>query len=132
MVNLKNQPVYYITIKAKRNSEIKTLYAGEDHLGLAGFFIDFDKARRFSCPVSAEKWFKFHFFDEETLPPEYYDWTSITIEELKLVPVMNIYLSKEDTVSNSVTLETTTKREKPKRTYKKKKVEDKIDTIPDT
>lgn len=132
MVNLKNQPVYYITIKANRNSEIKTLYAGEDHLGLAGFFIDFDKARRFSCPVSAEKWFKFHFFDEETLPPEYYDWTSITIEELKLVPVMNIYLSKEDTVSNSVTLETTTKREKPKRTYKKKKVEDKIDTIPDT
>lgn len=132
MVNFKNQPVYYITIKAKRNSEIKTLYAGEDHLGLAGFFIDFDKARRFSCPVSAEKWFKFHFFDEETLPPEYYDWTSITIEELKLVPVMNIYLSKEDTVSNSVTLETTTKREKPKRTYKKKKVEDKIDTIPDT
>lgn len=132
MVNLKNQPAYYITIKANRNSEIKTLYAGEDHLGLAGFFIDFDKARRFSCPVSAEKWFKFHFFDEETLPPEYYDWTSITIEELKLVPVMNIYLSKEDTVSNSVTLETTTKREKPKRTYKKKKVEDKIDTIPDT
>ena len=45
---------------------------------------------------------------------------------------MNIYLSKEETVSNSVTLETTTKREKPKRTYKKKKVEDKIDTIPDT
>lgn len=132
MVNLKNQPVYYITIKANRGSEIKTLFAGEDHLGLAGFFIDFDKARRFSCPVSAEKWFKFHFFDEETLPPEYYDWTSITIEELKLVPVMNIYLSKEDTVSNSVTLETTTKREKPKRTYKKKKVEDKIDTIPDT
>lgn len=132
MVVLKNQPVYYITIKAKRNSEIKTLYAGEDHLGLAGFFIDFDKARRFSCPVSAEKWFKFHFFDEETLPPEYYDWTSITIEELKLVPVMNIYLSKEETVSNSVTLETTTRQEKPKRTYKKKKVEDKIDTIPDT
>ena len=131
MVVLKNQPVYYITIKANRDSEIKTLYAGEDYLGLAGFFIDFDKARRFSCPVSAEKWFKFHF-DEETLPREYYDWTSITIEELKLVPVMNIYLSKEDTVSNSVTLETTTKREKPKRTYKKKKVEDKIDTIPDT
>ena len=74
---------------------------------------------------------KFHF-DEETLPPEYYDWTSITIEELKLVPVINIYLSKENTVSNSVTLETTTKQEKPKRTYKKKKVEDKIDTIPDT
>lgn len=131
MVNLQNQTVYYITIKAKRDSEIKTLYAGEDYLGLAGFFIDFDKARRFSCPVSAEKWFKFHF-DEETLPPEYYDWTSISIEELKLVPVMNIYLSKEDTVSNSVTLETTTKQEKPKRTYKKKKVEDKIDTIPDT
>lgn len=131
MVNLKNQPVYYITIKANRDSEIKTLYAGEDYLGLAGFFIDFDKARCFSCPVSAEKWFKFHF-DEETLPPEYYDWTSITIEELKLVPVMNIYLSKEDTVSNSATLETTTKREKPKRTYKKKKAEDKIDTIPDT
>ena len=131
MVNLKNQPVYYITIKAKRDSEIKTLYAGEDYLGLAGFFIDFDKARRFSCPVSAEKWFKFNF-DETNLPPEYYDWTSITIEELKLVPVMNIYLSKEETISNSKTLETTTKREKPKRTYKKKKVEDKIDTIPDT
>ena len=59
MVALKNQPVYYITIKANRDSEIKTLYAGEDYLGLAGFFIDFDKARRFSCPVSAEKWFKF-------------------------------------------------------------------------
>ena len=131
MVNLKKQPVYYITIKANRDSEIKTLYAGEDYLGLAGFFIDFDKARRFSCPLSAEKWFKFHF-DEKTLPPAYYDWTSITIEELKLVPVMNIYLSKEETVSNSVTLETTTRREKPKRTYKKKKVEDKIDTIPDT
>lgn len=131
MVALKNQPVYYITIKANRDSEIKTLYAGEDYLGLAGFFVDFDKARRFSCPLSAEKWFKFHF-DEETLPPEYYDCTSITIEELKLVPVMNIYLSKEETVSNSVTLETTTRREKPKRTYKKKKVEDKIDTIPDT
>lgn len=131
MVNLKNPPVYYITIKANRDSKIKTLYAGEDYLGLAGFFVDFDKARRFSCPLSAEKWFKF-YFDEETLPPEYYDWTSITIEELKLVPVMNIYLSKEETVSNSVTLETTTRREKPKRTYKKKKVEDKIDTIPDT
>lgn len=131
MLPLKNQPAYYITIKANRNSEIKTLFAGEDYLGLAGFFIDFDKARRFSCPLSAEKWFKFHF-DEETLPLEYYDWTSITIEELKLVPVMNIYLSKEETVSNSVTLETTTRREKPKRTYKKKKVEDKIDTIPDT
>lgn len=130
MVNLKNQPVYYITIKANRDSEIKTLYAGE-HFGEGGFFINFDSAKRFSCPLSAEKWFKFHF-DEETLPPEYYDWTSITIEELKLVPVMNIYLSKEETVSNSVTLETTTRQEKPKRTYKKKKVEDKIDTIPDT
>lgn len=65
MVNLKNQPAYYITIKANRNSEIKTLYAGEDHLGLAGFFIDFDKARRFSCPVSAEKWFKFHFLTKK-------------------------------------------------------------------
>lgn len=132
MVTLKNHPVYYITIKANRGSEIKTLFAGEDCLGLAGFFVDFDKAKRFSCPLSAEKWFKFHFFDEETLPPEYYDWTSITIEELKLVPVMNIYLSKEETVSNSVTLETTTRQEKSKRTYKKKKVEDKIDTIPDT
>ena len=130
MLPLKNHPAYYITIKANRDSEIKTLFAGEDYLGLAGFFVDFDKARRFSCPLSAEKWFKFHF-DEETLPPAYYDWTSITIEELKLVPVMNIYLSKEETVSNSVTLETTTRREKPKRTYKKKKVEDKIDTIPD-
>lgn len=131
MINLKNQPIYYITIKANRDSEIKTLFAGEDYLGLAGFFVDFDSAKRFSCPLSAEKWFKFNF-DETNLPPEYYDWTSITIEELKLVPVMNIYLSKEETVSNSVTLETTTKREKPKRTYKKKKVEDKIDTIPDT
>lgn len=130
MVNLKNQPVYYITIKANRDSEIKTLYAGE-HFGEGGFFINFDSAKRFSCPLSAEKWFKFNF-DETNLPPEYYDWTSITIEELKLVPVMNIYLSKEETISNSVTLETTTKREKPKRTYKKKKVEDKIDTIPDT
>ena len=130
MVNLKNQPVYYITIKANRDSEIKTLYAGE-HFGEGGFFINFDLAKRFNCPLSAKKWFKFNF-DETNLPPEYYDWTSITIEELKLVPVMNIYLSKEETVSNSVTLETTTKREKPKRTYKKKKVEDKIDTIPDT
>lgn len=130
MVALKNQPVYYITIKANRDSEIKTLYAGE-HFGEGGFFINFDLAKRFSCPLSAEKWFKFNF-DETNLSPEYYDWTSITIEELKLVPVMNIYLSKEETVSNSVTLETTTKREKPKRTYKKKKVEDKIDTIPDT
>ena len=117
--------------EAQRGHRLGTAAEGEDHLGLAGFFIDFDKARRFSCPVSAEKWFKFNF-NETNLPPEYYDWTSITIEELKLVPVMNIYLSKEDTVSNSVTLETTTKREKPKRTYKKKKVEDKIDTIPDT
>ncbi len=115
MVALKNQPVYYITIKANRDSEIKTLYAGEDYLGLAGFFVDFDKARRFSCPLSAEKWFKFHF-DETNLPPKYYDWTSITIEELKLVPVMNIYLSKEETVTNNVTLETTKKR-----TYNKKK-----------
>ena len=130
MVALKNQPVYYITIKAKRDSEIKTLYAGE-HFGEGGFFINFDSAKRFSCPLSAENWFKFNF-DETNLPPEYYDWTSITIEELKLVPVMNIYLSKEETISNSVTLETTTKQEKPKRTYKKKKVEDKIDTIPDT
>ena len=130
MVVLKNQPVYYITIKANRDSEIKTLYAGE-YFGEGRFFINFDSAKRFSCPLSAEKWFKFNF-DETNLPPEYYDWTSITIEELKLVPVMNIYLSKEETFSNSVTLETTTKREKPKRTYKKKKVEDKIDTIPDT
>lgn len=129
MVNLKNQPVYYITIKANRDSEIKTLYAGE-HFGEGGFFINFDSAKRFNCPLSAEKWFKFNF-DETNLPPDCYDWTSITIEELKLVPVMNIYLSKEETISNSVTLETT-KREKPKRTHKKKKVEDKVDTIPDT
>lgn len=125
MVNLKNQPVYYITIKANRDSEIKTLYAGE-HFGEGGFFINFDSAKRFSCPLSAEKWFKFNF-DETNLPPEYYDWTSITIEELKLVPVMNIYLSKE-----GHTIETA-KENKPKRTYnKKKKPEDKIDTIPDT
>lgn len=130
MVALKNQPVYYITIKANRDSEIKTLYAGE-HFGEGGFFINFDSAKRFSCPLSAEKWFKFNF-DETNLPPEYYDWTSITVEELKLVPVMNIYLFKEETVSNSVTLETTTRQEKPKRTYKKKKVEDNVDTIPDT
>lgn len=126
MLPLKNHPAYYITIKANRDSEIKTLFAGEDYLGLAGFFVDFDKARRFSCPLSAEKWFKFHF-DEETLPPAYYDWTSITIEELKLVPVMNIYLSKEGHTIEAA------KKNKPKRTYnKKKKPEDKIDTIPDT
>ena len=41
MVALKNQPVYYITIKANRDSEIKTLYAGE-HFGEGGFFINFD------------------------------------------------------------------------------------------
>lgn len=125
MVNLKNQPVYYITIKANRDSEIKTLYAGE-HFGEGGFFINFDFAKHFSCPLSAEKWFKFNF-DETNLPPEYYDWTSITIEELKLVPVMNIYLSKEDHTIEAA------KENKPKRTYnKKKKPEDKIDTIPDT
>lgn len=128
MVALKNQPVYYITIKANRDSEIKTLYAGE-HFGEGGFFVDFDHAKRFNCPLSAEKWFKFNF-DETNLPPDYYDWTSITIEELKLVPVMNIYLSKEGATSNSQTIETP-KKEKPKRTYKKKKVEDKISTIPD-
>lgn len=38
MVTLKNHPAYYITIKANRGSEIKTLFAGEDCLGLAGFF----------------------------------------------------------------------------------------------
>ena len=112
MVALKNQSVYYITIKTNRDSGIKTLFAGEDYLGLAGFFVDFDKARRFNCPVSAEKWFRFHF-DEETLPPAYYDWNSITIEELKLVPVDKIHFSKENHVPMT--------EEKPKRTYNKKK-----------
>ena len=70
MLPLKNHPAYYITIKANRDSEIKTLFAGEDYLGLAGFFVDFDKARRFSCHLTAEKWIKIQF-DEETLPHEY-------------------------------------------------------------
>lgn len=113
MVALKNQLVYYITIKANRDSEIKTLYAGE-HFGEGGFFVDFDHAKRFNCPLSAEKWFKFNF-DETNLPPDYYDWTSITIEELKLVPVEKIYLSREGQTTEPV------KEDKPKRTYNKNK-----------
>ena len=113
MLPLKNHPAYYITIKANRDSEIKTLFAGES-FGEGGFFVDFDHAKRFNCPLSAEKWFKFNF-DETNLPPDYYDWTSITIEELKLVPVEKIYLSREGQTTEPV------KEDKPKRTYNKKK-----------
>ena len=113
MLPLKNHPAYYITIKANRDSEIKTLFAGES-FGEGGFFVDFDHAKRFNCPLSAEKWFKFNF-DETNLPPDYYDWTSITIEELKLVPVEKIYLSREGQATEPV------KEDKPKRTYNKKK-----------
>lgn len=93
MLALKNSPTYYITIQANRESEIKTLYAGES-FGDGGFFIDFDKAKRFSCPLAARRWFEFNF-DETNLPPDYYDWTTVTIEELKLVPVEKIILNRE-------------------------------------
>lgn len=113
MLPLKNRSAYYITIKANRDSEIKTLFAGES-FGEGGFFVDFDRAKRFNCPLSAEKWLKFNF-DETNLPPDYYDWASITIEELKLVPVEKINLSKEGQTTESV------KEDKPKRIYNKKK-----------
>lgn len=117
MLALKNNTAYYITIQAKRDSELKTLYAGEDKFGLVGFYLDFDRAKRFSCALSAEKWFKFNF-DEGIIPKDYYDWGTITIEKLELVPYKKIEMESVNTpIESSVEI----KKNKPKRAYNKKK-----------
>lgn len=123
MLALKNNTAYYITIQAKRDSELKTLYAGEDKFGLVGFYLGFDKAKCFSCALSAEKWFKF-YFDEGIIPKDYYNWETITIEKLELIPYKKIEMESvnipvEDSVENKAT--------KPKRNYNKKKTSTKTE-----